>query len=678
MATIPCKQCGGMVELSDGITLGECPYCGSVTTFPKLDSDKREQLYNRAEQFRSSGNFDRAIGVYEEILRETPEDAEAYWGLVISRFGIEYVVDPQSHERIPTCHRVQYESILSDGDYHAALEHADGAERHVYESEAKRIAEIQKNILRISAQEKPFDVFICYKETTDGGSRTKDSVVAQDIYYQLTNAGYKVFFSRITLESKLGQQYEPYIFAALNSAKVMLVVGSKKEYFNAVWVRNEWSRYLALMKTDRSRLLIPCYRDMDPYDIPDELSMLQSQDMSKIGFIQDLLRGIQKVMDNAPKSKPAVAVKPLSVPPSEKTANMETDVPTKRLLGYICTKCKQRYESEIKFCTECGGRVIKEKQKQYVCGGCGKVFLSPIRFCSECGQPVYEESELKAKRLEAERLEAERLEAVRLTRVRKFKLSDGNDIELMKISAGTFMMGSHEAEMGRHKDEKQHPVTLTRDFWIGIFPVTQRQYAAIKKQNPSYFDGANRPVEQVSWNNAKDFCKRMNQLFAGQLPTGYQFDLPTEAQWEYACRAGTTTSLNSGQDLTSKYGNCCNLNKIGWYSKSAVDETHPVGEKCSNNWELFDMHGNVWEWCRDIYKYDYQNDPEFLSEQTSQDVSWHHLRYVFSANPCDYRVVRGGSWANDARVCRAASRDRKEWTTLVNFIGFRLALVPVQ
>jgi alpha-tubulin suppressor-like RCC1 family protein len=151
--------------------------------------------------------------------------------------------------------------------------------------------------LAISSKEEPYDVFICYKETTDGGSRTKDSTIAQDIYYELTKDAYKVFFAKITLEEKLGQEYEPYIFSALNSAKVMLVVGTIKEHFEAVWVKNEWSRFLAIMKKDRSRLLIPCYRDMDAYDIPDELSNLQSQDMSKVGFIQDILRGVKKVLD---------------------------------------------------------------------------------------------------------------------------------------------------------------------------------------------------------------------------------------------------------------------------------------------------------------------------------------------------------------------------------------------
>lgn len=290
-------MCGGINELQDGVTSGVCQYCGSLTTFPKIDDEQTERLYGRAEHFRQKHDFDKAISAYESILSRDSEDPEAYWGLVLSRYGIEYVEDPATHERIPTCHRVQYESILADPDYQNALKYASGSDRDIYEKEANRIAEIQKGILRISAQEKPYDVFICYKETTDGGTRTKDSTLAQDIYYQLTNQGLKVFFSRITLEDKLGQQYEPYIFAALNSAKVMLVIGSKREYFDAVWVKNEWSRFLALMKKDRSKILIPCYRDMDAYDIPEELSMFQSQDMSRIGFIQDILRGIMKVVN---------------------------------------------------------------------------------------------------------------------------------------------------------------------------------------------------------------------------------------------------------------------------------------------------------------------------------------------------------------------------------------------
>ena len=138
-------------------------------------------------------------------------------------------------------------------------------------------------------------MFICYKETDAHGRRTQDSVLANDLYHQLTNEGFKVFFSRITLEDKLGVAYEPYIFAALNSAKVMVVLGTRAEHFNAVWVKNEWSRYLALIRGGAKKTLIPAYRDMDPYDLPEEFSHLQAQDMSKLGFMQDLIRGIKKI-----------------------------------------------------------------------------------------------------------------------------------------------------------------------------------------------------------------------------------------------------------------------------------------------------------------------------------------------------------------------------------------------
>lgn len=297
MALLKCKMCGGDIEATSSQTYGTCDHCGSTMTLPKASDEQKTNLYNRANHFRRQNDFDKAVTAYENILNIDSSSAEAHWGLVISKYGIEYVEDPQSHERIPTCHRVQSDSILSDADYLAAIEYAEDLHtKKLYESEAKRISEIQKSILFISAKEKPYDVFICYKETTDGGSRTKDSTIAQDVYYQLTNEGYKVFFARITLEEKLGQQYEPYIFAALNSAKVMVVIGTKQEYFNSTWVKNEWSRYLTLTKKDRSKLLIPCYSDMDAYDLPEELSMLQSQNMTKIGFIQDLIRGIAKVL----------------------------------------------------------------------------------------------------------------------------------------------------------------------------------------------------------------------------------------------------------------------------------------------------------------------------------------------------------------------------------------------
>ena len=296
MSVFKCKMCGGTIEFTEGDTVGVCDSCGTKQTLPRLDSDRKANLYDRANHFRRNNEFDKAMGIYETILNEDPTDAEAYWSIVLCRYGIEYVEDPATHRRVPTVNRAQFTSIFDDEDYKSALKNADALQRSLYEDEAKAINEIQKGILEISAKEKPFDVFICYKETDANGRRTPDSVLATDLYHQLTNEGFKVFFSRITLEDKLGTAYEPYIFAALNSAKAMVVLGTRPEHFNAVWVKNEWSRYLALIKGGAKKTLIPAYRDMDPYDLPEEFSHLQAQDMSKLGFMQDLIRGIQKIV----------------------------------------------------------------------------------------------------------------------------------------------------------------------------------------------------------------------------------------------------------------------------------------------------------------------------------------------------------------------------------------------
>ena len=296
MAIIKCKMCGGDIVLSEDKSIGTCDSCGSTMTLPRIDDEQRAAAFNRGNHFRRIGEFDKALAVYEHIVEEHEADAEAHWCCALCRFGIEYVEDPTTHEWLPTCHRASFDSFLEDVDYLAALEHADPSARERYRQDAEKITEVQRGILSISQNEKPFDVFICYKETDENGQRTRDSLLAQEIYYGLTEQGCRVFFARITLEDKVGTMYEPYIFAALHSARVMVVVGTSAKNLNAVWVRNEWSRFLALMRKDRNKLLLPCYRDMDPYDMPEQLSVLQAYDMSKIGFLQDLVRGVNKVL----------------------------------------------------------------------------------------------------------------------------------------------------------------------------------------------------------------------------------------------------------------------------------------------------------------------------------------------------------------------------------------------
>jgi uncharacterized repeat protein (TIGR02543 family) len=322
MATFKCKMCGGDLDPKEGESVVTCPFCGTKQTIASNDSEKKTNLFNRANALRLRNEFDKALLAYQAILAEFPDEAEAYWGIVLCRYGIEYVDDPATKKKKPTMHRASFESIVQDVDYKNALAKADVVARQEYQVEGEEIAAIQKNILAISQKEDPFDVFICYKESDDSGKRTKDSVLAQQIYDELTEKGYKVFFSRVTLEKKIGVLYEPYIFAALNSAKIMLVVGTKAEYFNAVWVKNEWSRFISLMSSHGDRYLIPCYGEMNAYDLPEEMLNFQAQDLSKLGFMQDLLRGIDKLMGrDAPK-----------VETKEKTTIIQSDVNIPSLL----------------------------------------------------------------------------------------------------------------------------------------------------------------------------------------------------------------------------------------------------------------------------------------------------------------------------------------------------------
>ena len=294
MAIIKCKMCGDDLVLTEGSTIATCESCGRTQTVPSADNEKKLTLFARANRLRAACDFDKAAGIYESIVADFPDEAEAYWGLVLCKYGIEYVDDPGTGKKIPTCHRSSFDSVMDDANYEQALENAELEAQKVYRDEAKQFERIRKGILEVSSTEKPYDIFICYKETAPNGDRTLDSVLAQDLYSALTDKGYRVFFSRITLQGKLGEAYEPYIFAALNSAKVMLAVGTSYEYYNAVWVKNEWSRYLKICEADKSKHLIPCYKDLDPEDMPREFNHLQGADLGKMGAIQDILFNMEK------------------------------------------------------------------------------------------------------------------------------------------------------------------------------------------------------------------------------------------------------------------------------------------------------------------------------------------------------------------------------------------------
>ncbi len=246
------------------------------------------------------------------------------------------------------------------------------------------------------------------------------------------------------------------------------------------------------------------------------------------------------------------------------------------------------------------------------------------------------------------------------------RLINNLGIEFARIPAGTFLMGALESEADHYHDElPQHPVTLTRPFYLGVYPVTQRQYQYVMGVNPSDFNenrdgGPDHPVDSVSWNDAVEFCRRLSEL-PDEKDEGRVYRLPTEAEWEHACRAGTTTPYEFGSTCTGREANCDGLYPYGGAAKGPfVQRTTKVGSYEPNAFGLFDMHGNLWEWCaagtqRDHYRRAAVVDPQGPSRG-------------------EERVLRGGSWFFRAMRCRSAARLGITPEGRFHIDGFRVAL----
>jgi formylglycine-generating enzyme required for sulfatase activity len=232
-------------------------------------------------------------------------------------------------------------------------------------------------------------------------------------------------------------------------------------------------------------------------------------------------------------------------------------------------------------------------------------------------------------------------------------LGNGATLDMVAIPAGKFVMGSSRSETGRYDEGLQRTVSVPQ-FFIGRFQVTQAQYEAVMGENPSRFEGANRPVERVSWNDAVAFCEKLSQM------TGRTYRLPSEAEWEYACRAGTTTPFHFGPTITTDL-----VNYDGNYTYGAGPEgsyrkeTTDVGSFPANAFGLYDMHGNVWEWCQDVWHKNYKGAP-------TDGSAW------IEGGKQETRVRRGGSWYRSPWYCRSACRLNYNPGLRRSIFGFRV------
>ena len=299
-----CHCCGADVFFADGVESRSCAYCHTVNQRPRT-TDGGGLSLKRADQLRRDGRFAEAEEAYNAILNATPDIHEALWGLVLCRYGVEYMKDARSDKERPVCRTVHIRPLRLDADYQRACELAPESVRRQYEADATYIDNAQSRIQSMRYNGVKYDIFLSYKETDDRtGERTRDSADAQEIYDSLTREGYKVFFAPQSLRDKVGEDYEAAIYHAIETARLMLVIGSKKEYFQSVWVRSEWSCFLERIDAGEKKCLFPLYRNMQPDDLPKEFTMrrLQSKNMAQLSFMVDLHRAVKQCFQSYRKT----------------------------------------------------------------------------------------------------------------------------------------------------------------------------------------------------------------------------------------------------------------------------------------------------------------------------------------------------------------------------------------
>lgn len=323
MGGLKCKMCGSNLDIGDSITVCKCEKCGTSQTVPDIEDDKELKLFERAGRLRFNCDFDKAAGIYNTITDSYTEEAEGYWGLILCKYGIEYA-DNASGKKVPVCHRISYDSVMDDEDFELVMENSDSESRAIFREEAKIIEENRKKYIQIAESEQPYDIYISYRAKDDNGDKTAVSEIAGHLYNKLTSAGYSVFLSEAALKGKKQSDCEPYIYSALNSANVMLALGTSYDDYNDVWVKNEWNRYLEIAEKNKNKCLIPCYKDVDEYDIPKEFAGLKVCQLGNDDTFNNIVAEIANVVK--PESVNQPAPEPEKAEPAEEIELEEIEI----------------------------------------------------------------------------------------------------------------------------------------------------------------------------------------------------------------------------------------------------------------------------------------------------------------------------------------------------------------
>ncbi len=293
--TNSCPFCGGEFSYHNGKY--RCYYCGAYK--PQAVSDDETTLLYVAAQKLRLADFVEAELEFDDIVQKYPENSTGYWGRLMAKYGIKYEQDYDGR-RIPTCYSASIESIYDSNDYKMALKYADEDTKAFYQEKAEYIERVRREWISKASKEKPYDIFICYKDSDreNGITHTQDSNDCLELYSYLTEKNYRVFFSRVSLNGKAGEKYEPYIFNALSTAQVMIVYGSKLEYITSSWVKNEWTRYGKKIQSGEktANSLIVAYKDLNPGDLPAPLRTRQCFDANSMRFYSDLTNTIEKII----------------------------------------------------------------------------------------------------------------------------------------------------------------------------------------------------------------------------------------------------------------------------------------------------------------------------------------------------------------------------------------------